>query len=446
MANAGTLVNASTTYINADTGVATAFDQNGPNWMTPTMKTYYDTVMLDNARDNLVYTQLGKKEALPAHNGYTVEWRKWNTLPDADQLTEGVIPTGKKFGLTAINVTLTQHGIYVPVTDRLELHAIDDVIVGATEEVGASLGRSFEKVTRSALMQSSNVLLADAVNSTAAGWPFVSTPTARHLMETTAAKFSVISPDMINQATTKLQKANAPYYDGTNYVGVLHPSVWYDLRSHPDWEEVHKYAATTEIFNGEVGMLHGVRFLKSTIAPVIRGDNLLSATVRTLTVAAGYANKVVKIDEKLTAAQAAALVGREVIIDGVHYEIKNASAYVAAAGQDPEVLATFTVEDDTAAGANTPADNDVVYPGEGGAAGVAVYQTMIFGLDAFGVVDPDGAGIEMILHGKETGIGGPLNQFSTIGGKFESACRILYPERMVVIESVGKYSATDVGN
>lgn len=439
MANAGTLVNASTTYIDANTGSATAFDQSGPNWMTPTMKTFYDTIMLDNARDNLVYTQLGKKEPLPAHNGYTVEWRKWNTLPDADQLVEGVIPTGKKFGLTAINVTLTQHGLYVPVTDVLELHAVDDVIVGATEEVGASLGRSFEKVTRSALEQSSNTLLADAVNSGAAGWPFVSTPAARHLMTTTSATYSVISPDMINQATTKLQQANAPYFDGTNYVGVLHPSVWYDLRSHPDWEEVHKYAATTEIFNGEVGMIHGVRFLKTTIAPVIKGANLLSDTVRTLTVAAGYANKVVKIDEALTAAQAAALIGREVIIDGVHYTIEDAAAGDAGA-------ATFTVADDTAAGQNTPADNDVVYPGEGGAGGVSVYQTMIFGKDAFAVVDPDGAGIETIIHGKESGIGGPLNQFGTIGGKFESACKILYPERMVVIESVGKYSATDVAN
>lgn len=442
MANAGDLVNASTTYINSNSGVPDAFDATGPNWMTPTMKTFYDTIMLDNARDNLVYTQLGKKEPLPAHNGYTVEWRKWNTLPDADELTEGVIPVGKKFGLTAIQVTLTQHGLYVPVTDVLELHAVDDVIVGATEEVGASLGRSFEKVTRSALMQSSNTLLADALNSGAAGWPVASTPAARHLLSTAAATYSVLSPDMINQATTKLQQANAPYYDGTNYVGVLHPSVWYDLRNHPDWEEVHKYAATTEIFNGEVGMLHGVRFLKTTIAPVIRGADLLAAA-RTMKVDSFNATgNVITVDEAIPAADAALLIGREVIIDGEHMTIVTVNA------NDSAGSASFTVSDDDKAawGANAPADGDVVYPGEGGAGGVSVYQTMIFGKDAFAVVDPDGAGIETIIHGKESGIGGPLNQFGTIGGKFESACKILYPERMVVIESVGKYSATDAAN
>jgi hypothetical protein len=247
---------------------------------------------------------------------------------------------------------------------------------------------------------------------------------------------------MINQATTKLQQANAPYYDGTNYVGVLHPSVWYDLRNHPDWEEVHKYAATTEIFNGEVGMLHGVRFLKTTIAPVIRGADLLAAA-RTMTVDSyNAATNTVAVDEEITAADATLLVGREVIIGGEHMTIVTVDA-------KPAGSASFTVSDEDEAvwgATNPPVDTDIVYPGEGGAGGVSVYQTMIFGKDAFAVVDPDGAGIETIIHGKESGIGGPLNQFGTIGGKFESACKILYPERMVVIESVGKYSATDAAN
>jgi hypothetical protein len=121
---------------------------------------------------------------------------------------------------------------------------------------------------------------------------------------------------------------------------------------------------------------------------------------------------------------------------------------VTVTANDTPGSASFTVSDadELAWGDNPPADEDVVYPGEGGAGGVSVYQTMIFGKDAFAVVDPDGAGIETIIHGKESGIGGPLNQFGTIGGKFESACKILYPERMVVIESVGKYSATDAAN
>lgn len=66
------------------------------------MKTFYDTELLENARPELIHTQFARKQALPAGRGKTVEWRKWNTLEDAGALTEGVIPTGQKFGQSAV--------------------------------------------------------------------------------------------------------------------------------------------------------------------------------------------------------------------------------------------------------------------------------------------------------------------------------------------------------
>ena len=109
--------------------------------LSDTMKTFYDTELLENAREKLVFAQLGRKQTLPQHHGKTVEWRKWNTLGDADQLTEGVIPEGKNLGMTAITVPITQHGQYVTISDQLELHALDDAILGATEELGAATGK-----------------------------------------------------------------------------------------------------------------------------------------------------------------------------------------------------------------------------------------------------------------------------------------------------------------
>ena len=47
------------------------------------------------------------------------------------------------------------------------------------------------------------------------------------------------------------------------------------------------------------------------------------------------------------------------------------------------------------------------------------YACYAFGKDSFGIIDPDGGGAEMIVHDKSE-IGGPLNQFSTIGYKFET--------------------------
>lgn len=351
MPEAGTLVNTTTQYVNAYDGSNTPF--SGVNTLSPGMKTFYDTIMLDNARDNLVLAQFGMKQPLPKNSGKTVEWRKWNTLPDADTLTDGVIPAGKKFGQTAITVPLVQMGLYVAISDQLETHHVDPVWLGATEEVGASIGRSHEKLIRAALQQGTNILYADKLNTTVAGYPVVGTTASRSELSTAADTFTLMSPDTVAQAVTLLQKANAPYVSGNEYVMVIHPSVWYDMRRNPDWIEVHKYMSAQEIYNGEVGTLHGVRFVKSTMCPIVI---------------------------------------------------------------------------------------------QGSSPGFAVYQSFLFAKDAFAIVEPDGASVETIIHRKESGIGGPLDQFGTVGGKFTGAAKILYPERMVIIESTSKYSTVDTAN
>ena len=79
--------------------------------MSATMKDFYNTYLLENARENMVFTQLGRETAI---HGNTVEWRKFNTFPKAlTPLTEGVIPAGQTFGMTKITASTTQHGDYV---------------------------------------------------------------------------------------------------------------------------------------------------------------------------------------------------------------------------------------------------------------------------------------------------------------------------------------------
>ena len=76
----------------------------------------------------------------------------------------------------------------------------------------------------------------------------------------------------------------------------------------------------------------------------------------------------------------------------------------------------------------------------------AIYATYFFGKDSFGIIDPEGGALEMIIHDKGE-IGGPLNQFSTIGDKFETnGATILYPERLLRVMSCSSFSATDEAN
>ena len=79
-------------------------------------------------------------------------------------------------------------------------------------------------------------------------------------------------------------------------------------------------------------------------------------------------------------------------------------------------------------------------------AGTVTYATYCFGKDAFGIIDPEDGGLEMIVKNKEQA-GGPLNQFSTVGYKFETnGATILYTERLLRIMCTSSYSAIDEVN
>ena len=350
-ADAGTLVNGTENFVNAGTGAATAFDS--AHTLTPELKAFYDTELLENARAELVYAQFAKRQPLPANHRGSVEWRKWNTFERAPKLTEGVIPSGQKFGVTTVTGSVDQYGTYTSITDKLELRAYDDVILGATEEMGASAAETQEKLIRDALLLGTNVLYCDNLNlSTGA---VASTPTSCAEMEASATLRSMLTPAMVNKAVTILTKNRVPKLNG-RYYAVIHPSVAHDLRQCEGWIEAHKYAAPENLLNGEIGELHGVRFVENAFAPVLGG--------------ADYQNK----------------------------------------------------------------------------AGTKTYASYFFGKDAFGIIDPEGGALEMIIHDKGE-IGGPLNQFSTIGYKFETnGATILYPERLLRVMSCSSYSATDEEN
>lgn len=442
-ADAGTLVN--TTAGDVTSGTATADGS-----FSAGMKTYYDTELLENARSKLIYAQLGKKQILPANHGETVEWRKWNTFEKATApLTEGVIPTGKKFGQSAVNVSVKQYGDYAAVSDRLDLHNVDNVILGAAEEMGAAGGETADILIRNELVTGTNVLYADTVS----GGTVTGTPAGRWEMTGAGNK---LTADTVNRAFTLLKKAKAPFFEGNKYVAVIHPSVSYDLRSDSGWLEAHKYGEQSEIFEGEIGELHGVRFIESTNAPVFRGGNLFGGTaaltVNTYgtsdtTAAAEYGvatTHVIDVDETLTAAQAEALVGRRVNLSKSG-SVKGTMTVVGCTKGAKNTNKLWLDPNTALTGDNAPADGDALQPGEGAGDGGAVYGTLFFGKDAFGVVEPEGMGMELIVHTADT-IGGPLNQFSTVGYKFESAAKILYQDRMVRVESCSAYSDIDEAN
>ena len=262
-AEAGNMITGTGNYVNAYTGDTYKF--SATQSMVGEMKTFYDTTLLENAKPEMLYAQFAKVQPLPNNNGKTVEWRKWNTFEKANMLQEGVIPTGQRFGMSSKTGYIEQYGTYAALTDKLEMHAYDPVILGACDEMGSAAALTQETLIRDALLVNTNVLYCDNVDL--ASGEVVSTPTACNQMEATGEVMSMMTPMMIAKAVTLMKKNRVPTIDG-KYYAVIHPSVAFDLRQDEAWLAAHQYAGVTELYSGEIGELHGVRFVETTEAKI----------------------------------------------------------------------------------------------------------------------------------------------------------------------------------
>ena len=437
----GDLVNTTEGYRNANNGTTEQFNQNYT--LEPGLKTYYDTELLENTREKRIFAQFGMRQPLPKNKGKTVEWRKWKTLPPAMKaLVEGVNPKGRKLGEIAVSKTISQHGDYVEKSDVLDLHYYDSVSLAITEELGSAAAQTMDLLIRNELLTGTNVMVADTIGANGT----VTENDTRWKLKGEA----YLTPDMVAQVATKMEADKVPQMDGRYYVGVIHPYAKYDLRKSEYWTNVHEYAAVEEIFNGEIGELHGVRFMMTTNAPIYTPKTLFSDAQRYLTVAAysGSASDSsatagvstayrITVSETLTEAMGKALVGRSILLEqsGANKEL----FVIAGATYGSKYIYLEK------APVNTPAQGEYLNPGEGGdeihstGKQIAVFASLFFGKDAFGIIDPDGAGLEFIYHDKRVA-GGPLELKSTTGYKFEFAAKILYEERLLRLEHLSKYS------
>ena len=228
------------------------------------MKTFYDMTLIDEAQANLIHDQFGQKRPIPANGGKTIEFRKFAPLAKATTpLTEGVTPDGKSLAVSTITSTINQYGDYITQSDVLELTSIDNTIVEATKLLGRQAGLTLDTVVRNILNSGTNVTYCPVVGADGA-----ETEVKSRANLTVEAQLTV---KVVQQVVAKLRGQNAPTING-KYVAIIHPYVAYDLMRDPEWIDAHKYANPTNLYEGEIGEIAGVRFVQSTEAKVWKGD------------------------------------------------------------------------------------------------------------------------------------------------------------------------------
>lgn len=410
--------------VNKTTSAATGND------LSPEMKTFYDKNLIRLAGAKLIHDQFGQKRNIPKGGGKTIEFRKFSKLAKAlTPLTEGVTPTGNKLNVSYDTATIDQYGDYIEQTDLLELTAIDNTITEASRELADQAGATMDTIVRNEIVGGSNVQYCPKVSGG------TETPvTSRYALNATA----LLRVKDVFKAAAELKAMNAPTING-DYVAIIHPYVAYDLMQEAgtQWLDVQKYTTPENILKGEIGKLGGVRFVETTEAKIIKSALLIAGADKlTVKTTLNPAGKVLAVDEEISDAEATALAGRKVIIEGAQFTLASAAAGAAGA-------ATITTTENVSIAQGTK--GNIIYAGEAGAGNVAVFCTLVLGADAYGVTEIEGGGLEMIIKQKGAG-NDPLNQRSSIGWKGIKTSKRLIEEYILRIESGSAFSATAVAN
>ena len=373
-------------------------------------KQYFDRQLLEGAKTRFVFTKYGQKRTVPLNNGKRVEFRRWNLFDIDDKmcaLEEGRTPDGQSLSQSSVEAGLTQYGAYVEISDLLEDTAYDKVLSDSAELLGEQIGTVMEWVTRDAISSGNNVQRVGGKSS-----------------RSEIAATDTLTVNEVRKAVRTLKKAKARPFtmDGRrpHYVCICSPDAVYDLQNDSLWQDVSKYSNAESIYTGEIGRLFGVVFVESTEAKVIH------QAVHTK-VASHTANSADITLAEISDA-AAAYMGRE----GARINIGD-NEYTVKSVDKANNMITLTAAVTTAIAADT-----VVYSKEAGAlasdkTAADVHMTLIFGKDAYGVIDLENDARESIVkHRGSACADDPLNQRSAVGAKVTGFAAVILNDLWIV--------------
>jgi N4-gp56 family major capsid protein len=232
---------------------------------------FYDRALLERALPALLHDKFGQQRPLQTRSTRKKTFRRWSALtPTTTALSEGITPVGSSLAKTDITVTLRQFGDYVTVSDVAQWASRDPVLTETAEVLGEQAGQSLDQVSRDILVAGTSVFCTEDDSGTVIG-------TTRTNID------GLINTPLIRIAVRYLQLQNAKPFTrlikpspgvGSSAVlpsfrAIVHPAVYYTLRTLTGFVSVKDYAAQQEVMSPwEVGNYQDVRFCMSTFAKI----------------------------------------------------------------------------------------------------------------------------------------------------------------------------------
>jgi N4-gp56 family major capsid protein len=221
----------------------------------------------------MYYDQFADVQATNATNpGASVKFTVFADLAAATTaLGEAEDVTPVAMSDSQVTVTLAEYGNATVTTAKLRASSFLPVDPVAANAVGYNAGLSIDTICRNVLQAGDNVIYATGG---------ATDPSSR----TTINSDDTLAANDVRRVVAQLRGANVPTIGGS-YVGFIHPDVSYDFRSATDaaaWRTPANYVDPTGIYNGEIGMFEGVRFMESSRAPLFANASNNSGSTGTI--------------------------------------------------------------------------------------------------------------------------------------------------------------------
>lgn len=230
------------------------------SYVTQTIAKYYDKLFLRIAEANLVHKQLGQlnrkiEQGAGGAGTGLIAWTKWTNLPlvTAGQ-GEGYPTTAVSMTATQVTATPAQYDAAVSVSDILAYSSFGDIMKEAVSRLAYNAGLSIDTVIRNAIVVSGTTQNATGV--AAAAW-------------TTIPVTGYLYNSEVRKAARTLRRNDAFKQDDGYFVAVAHSDALYDLMGDTTtggWITANTYTEgnVDKLLKGEVGRIHGVRFLETS--------------------------------------------------------------------------------------------------------------------------------------------------------------------------------------
>lgn len=287
-----------------------------------TVTHYYDKAGIKSATEMNVYGQWADRKSMPLKMGKTYKISKFlhiydRATGDADFASKGYLSSRSLDTVTAelansvalaegagavnqvgiqkitLETTFARYGEMIDYTDEVEMFSEDAIQVRYREELGLLANRRQEDLKQRDMLGTGNKLFSgDAAAITDIGGTIA--------LDDTVASLYKVSFDLVRQASKRLVRNRASKNTTTvtgstkidtrtinkAYYGIIGNEIKYDLetltRGSGNAEEfayipAYKYAAASNLAEGEVGAMHDVRFVESETAMVRAGAGALAS-------------------------------------------------------------------------------------------------------------------------------------------------------------------------